>query len=251
MENIIKSAVVTKRAPKSDDMALINAQSLRELKAEEVFAFRIAAADTRVDRDFEHFSQSCLEKLAELYVGKTVISDHRWSSSNQVARVYAALVEMDEAGVSRLVLSCYMLRSETTQPVIDAIEAGIVREVSVGVSVRRAVCDICGVDKSAVRCEHRPGREYDGKLCTVELSDPSDAYEVSFVAVPTQRKAGVVKSYGGEDAPDPEPLATQPDLTLRLHILTARVKAAHINQGPDGIVDRSFPPSGGKQEILP
>ena len=197
MENIKKGAVEVKSAPSAGDIALINAQSLRELKAEEVFTFRVAAADTRVDRDFEHFSRACLEKLAELYVGKPFITDHQWRSSNQVARVYAAAVE-EADGVSRLVLSCYMLRGEVNQPTIDAIEAGIIREASVGVAVRRAVCGICGADKSSGYCEHRPGRAYDGTLCTVELDDPTEAYEVSFVAVPSQREAGVVKSYAGD-----------------------------------------------------
>lgn len=200
MENIKKGAVVVKSAPTAGDMALINAQSLRELKAEEVFTFRVAAADTQVDRDFEHFSRACLEKLAELFVGRTVISDHRWSSENQVARVYAGKVETAEDGVSRLLLSCYMLRSDATQPTIDAIEAGILREASVGVAVKRAVCSICGADKSGGYCEHRPGRAYGGMLCTVELDEPTEAYEVSFVAVPAQREAGVVKSYAGDKA---------------------------------------------------
>ena len=38
-----------------------------------------------------------------------------------------------------------------------------------------------------------PGRQYDGKLCTAVLEDPTDAYEWSFVAVPAQREAGVLK----------------------------------------------------------
>lgn len=53
MENITKGAVVLKSAPTAVDMGLINAQSIRELKAEEVFLFRIAACDNQVDRDFE------------------------------------------------------------------------------------------------------------------------------------------------------------------------------------------------------
>lgn len=130
-------------------------------------------------------------------MGKPFITDHRWSSSNQVARVYAAAVE-EGGGVSRLVLSCYMLRSAANQPTIDAIEAGIIREVSVGVAVKSAVCSICGADKSRGCCEHRPGRAYDGTLCTVELGDPTEAYEASFVAVPSQREAGVIKCYAGE-----------------------------------------------------
>lgn len=206
METITKGAHVIKSAPAAGDMALINRLTLRDLKEDEVFTFRVAAADTKVDRDFEHFSRECLEKLAGLYAGKTVIVDHQWSSGNQVARVYAGEVETGEDGVSRLILSCYMLRSEANRAMIDAIEAGINREVSVGVAVKRAICSICGADKARVYCEHRPGKSYDGKLCTVELGDPEEAYEVSFVAVPSQREAGVVKSYAGDrDQPTADP----------------------------------------------
>ena len=158
-------------------MGLINAQSIRELKAEEVFLFRIAACDNQVDRDFECFSDAALEALSKLFVGRTVLSDHR------------------------LILSCYMLRNDAAAPTIDAIEAGILREVSVGVAVKTATCSICGTDKAHGYCEHRPGKAYGGTLCTVELGDPADAYEVSFVAVPAQREAGVVKSYGGDKEP--------------------------------------------------
>lgn len=200
MENITKGAVVLKSAPTAVDMGLINAQSIRELKAEEVFLFRIAACDNQVDRDFECFSDAALEALSKLFVGRTVLSDHRWSSSGQMARVYAAAVEKD-GDVTRLILNCYMLRSETNQPTIEAIEAGIVREVSVATAVRSAVCNICGMNKSVGNCIHQPGKVYDGKLCTVELGDPSEVYEVSFVAVPAQREAGVVKSYGGDKEP--------------------------------------------------
>ena len=63
MENITKGAVVLKSAPTAVDMGLINAQSIRELKAEEVFLFRIAACDNQVDRDFECFSDAALEAL--------------------------------------------------------------------------------------------------------------------------------------------------------------------------------------------
>ena len=41
---------------------------------------------------------------------------------------------------------------------------------------------------------------YGGKLCCGELSDPYDAYEWSFVAVPAQKNAGVTKTaYGKEN----------------------------------------------------
>ena len=45
-------------------------------------------------------------------------------------------------------------------------------------------------------CHHVKGRTYNGKLCWGELKGAKDAYEWSFVAVPAQRKAGVIKSAG-------------------------------------------------------
>ena len=56
-----------------DVMTRINRQSLVALKAEDVFTFRIAACDDQPDRDNEQFTLACLQGLAKLYVGKTVI----------------------------------------------------------------------------------------------------------------------------------------------------------------------------------
>lgn len=201
MEQIKKTATIQKSV--SADMALVNAQTLREFHEEEVFTFRIAAADTLVDRDGERFSKECLEKLAELYVGRPVLSDHSWSAGKQLARVYAAEVE-PQGEEARLVLSCYTPRNEKSQSLIEAIEAGVLREASVGVAVQSAKCSICGTDKASSYCEHRPGRTYNGKACVVTLSEPTDAYEISLVAVPAQPKAGVIKAYHGDSTP-PEP----------------------------------------------
>ena len=193
-----KFGFIQKMAADQVDIGKINAQALVELAAESVFAFRIAACDDQVDRDSERFTVECLEELAKLYVGRTVIMDHQWSAKNQTARVYDAKVEESD-GVHRLILFCYIHRSDTTASVIASIEAGILREVSVGCAVGKATCSICGADKTKVFCEHRPGREYDGRICEVELSEARDAYEVSFCAVPAQKEAGVVKQYGGEN----------------------------------------------------
>ena len=127
----------------------------------------------------------------------------------QTARIYDAAVEkMGDS--TALVLYAYMLRNDQTAATISAIEGGILREVSVGCAMGKATCSICGSDKTTVWCEHMRGREYDGKQCVVELSEPEDAYELSFVAVPAQRQAGVVKKYGGEDN-KPKPPAPKDD----------------------------------------
>ena len=226
MDQINKSAVVEGQAVSAEELALINRQSLRVLSAEDVFLFRLAACDNQVDRENERFTEAALAGLAKRFVGRPVICDHIWSAAKQAARVYAAAVEDCGGGKQRLVLRCYMLRGEATQPMIDAIEGGILRECSVGVAIARALCSVCGADKAKTRCEHRPGQAYEGQTCHVDLDGAEDAYEVSFVAVPAQPAAGVVKAYGGEAA-DPSP-AEEGDrnlLTLRGRIMAARVKA--------------------------
>lgn len=181
------------KAVTPDDLALINRFTLAPLMAEDVFVFDINACDTQVDRDYDQFSLAALEKLAELFVGRTVIFDHAWSAGNQTARIYDAQVTRD-ADVARLRVSVYMLMDESTKALRSAICGGILREVSVGCAVSKAVCSVCGTDYGS--CGHRRGETYDGKLCTVVLDEPTDAYELSFVAVPAQRDAAVTKQAG-------------------------------------------------------
>ena len=67
---IQKAARVEKQALAGEELALINRQALKELTAEEVFVFRVAACDNQVDRDQERFTEAALARLAELYVGE-------------------------------------------------------------------------------------------------------------------------------------------------------------------------------------
>ena len=204
MDQILKSARLEKAELDEGELALINAQTLRPLSAEEVFTFRLAACDNQIDRDFERFTEATLEELAEQFVGRPVLRDHKWSADAQTARVYAGSVEPGEGeGVRRLVLRCYMVRSDQAASTIAAIEGGILRECSVGLSVRRVVCSICGANQRETLCQHFPGREYDGQMCHMDLDGVEDTYEVSMVAVPAQREAGTIKSkrYGGQEPP--------------------------------------------------
>jgi len=197
----LKAARLEKTAVNDKELALVNRQTLRELAADEVFLFRLAACDDQVDRDYERFTERTLEELAKAFVGRPVLRDHKWSTETQTARVYAAEVEMRE-GVKQLVLRCYMPRTAQTADTITAIESGILRECSVGCAVERVLCSICGADQAATLCRHFPGQEYDGQVCHMDLDGGKDAFEVSLCAVPAQREAGVVKAkrYGGAEA---------------------------------------------------
>lgn len=194
---INKAATTTKSAATEADMTLINAQALRDLTPDEVFTFKVNACNDQVDRDFERFTPATLTGLAKLFVGKTVIFDHCWSASNQTARIYKTSVTQQENGSNVLTAECYMLRNGSTKDLIAAIEGGILREVSVGCAIGKAVCSICGEEYGT--CAHLKGATYDGKLCICELHDPVDAYELSFVAVPAQPNAGITKEVQKSD----------------------------------------------------
>ena len=202
MNQIIKAARVEKQLIDESELALINAQTLVPQAAEGLFAFRLCACNDQVDRDIERFTERTLDQLAVLFVGRPVLRDHNWSAECQTARVYAASVAA-QGGVKQLILRAYMVRSERTSGTIADIEAGILRECSVGVAVERALCSICGEEYS--QCDHRRGGEYDGKICCVELDGAADAYEVSLVAVPAQPGAGVVKRYEEAEKGKPSP----------------------------------------------
>ena len=234
MEAIQKAAVVQKAAELNEgELALINAQALRPLAADEVFTFRLAACDTAVDRDHERFTEEALEQMAQLYPGRPVLRGHQWTPSAQIGRVYAAGVEPAGEG-KRLVLRCYMPRTEGTAETITAIESGVIRECSVGVRVGRSTCSVCGAVQQDAMCRHWPGREYDGELCHFDLDDIRDAYEVSLVAVPAQPAAGAIKSkrYGG-DIQEDEGAQPPPNDGKALQRARARLALEKIRFGGD------------------
>lgn len=139
--------------------------------------------------------------LKRFFVGKTGISDHSMKSSDQKARVFETWIEKGNGTTAdgepyyMLKAKAYMLKNEENKGFIDELDAGIKKEVSVSCSSKKATCSICGKDKRQCRCEHVSGKEYKGKIACTILSDISDAYEFSFVAVPAQRQAGVTKAF--------------------------------------------------------
>jgi len=179
--------------PSAVQLEAINAQAKGDLTAEQVYVFSLRLCDDQVDRDMERFDTQALPVLAKLFIGKTGIVDHKWSSEHQVARIFAAEVVREE-NVSYIKAWAYIRRGGNADEVIADIEAGIKKEVSVGCAMGRAVCSVCGGEYGT--CGHQKGEYYDGQLCCAILKEPMDAYEFSFVAVPAQRSAGVIKGLG-------------------------------------------------------
>lgn len=193
-------------APKKGELSMINSYTRRELKEDEVYVFSVVLCDNDIDRDYEMFTVDALHELAKLYVGKTGIIDHDMKSDNQTARIFSCCVEKVAGKVTktgdpyhRLTARAYMPKSEKNSDFILDIDAGIRKEVSVGCSIGSVTCSVCGANIKKLGCKHVKGRKYieNGKefVCHHILDNPTDAYEWSFVAVPAQKEAGVIKAF--------------------------------------------------------
>lgn len=186
-----------------EELEAINRYAKTALTEEQVYAFSVRLCDNEVDRDFERFDTAALERLGELFLGKSGIFDHQWSAKGQTARIYRTEVVREPAGMTSagdpycwLKGWAYLLRTEKNAELIAEIEGGIKKEVSVGCSVAKRICSVCGAEEGG--CHHVRGQMYGDQLCFTELREPVDAYEWSFVAVPAQRNAGVLKRFGQE-----------------------------------------------------
>lgn len=180
----------------------INLFTRRPMTEEEIFTFSVILCDNDIDRDGECFSDNALGQLAVKFVGKTGISDHNPTVSNQNARIFDTEVVTDGSRLTKygmpykyLKASAYMVRTGENENLIAEIDGGIKKEVSISCSTAKKICSVCGCNKSAVRCQHVKGQRYGEKICYTILDDVTDVYEWSFVAIPAQVNAGVTKRF--------------------------------------------------------
>lgn len=188
-----------------EDLKAINRFTVKELTADEVYTFNVILCDNEIDRDGECFDIKALQTLAEMFVGVTGIFDHNPKAENQNARIFSAKTEKISGKITSngdeyvcVKAKAYMPRTEKNKDIIAEIDAGIKKEVSVSCAVSGFTCSVCGSDMRYNGCQHIKGETYDGSQCYCILSDVTDAYEWSFVAIPSQMNAGVTKSYTKE-----------------------------------------------------
>jgi len=181
------------------------------------------------DRNYEPFNLNALKDLQKLYIGKTMIKDHKRTADNQIARVYETELVEDvnkktAAGeaYTQLVAKCYMIKTEKNADLIAEIKAGIKKEVSTSCKAKHAYCSICGLDNMKNYCSHYWGKEYETingkKICYFTLDGAKEAYEVSFVAVPAQPRAGTTKNYGGKEVKKEHILSNNEEAEINLKI---------------------------------
>lgn len=210
---ICKTASVSPLEVTDADLKKINKYTLSPVSADDVFIFKASIADNEQDdRNYMPFNLKSLQDLKKLYPGKTMLKDHRRMADNQIARIYDTELVQDankqtELGElhTELIAKIYMIKTDSNKDLIAEIMGGIKKEVSTSTVPSKMICNICGTDNMKDYCRHWPGIEYtveDGsakgskKRCKMLLSGAKEAYELSFVAVPAQPRAGTHKSIG-------------------------------------------------------
>jgi len=207
---IFKAANVETCEVTEEDLKKINKFTLSPVTAEGVYVFKTVVGDNELDdRNYEPFNLNALKDLKKLYIGKTVIKDHRRNADNQVARIFDTELVQDTSKITgagetftELVTKQYMIKTSSNADLIAEIKGGIKKEVSTGCKAKHVYCSICGTDNSKTYCPHYWGREYDTiegkKVCYFTLDGAKEAYELSLVAVPAQPRAGTTKNYGAK-----------------------------------------------------
>lgn len=245
---ICKVANVSPLEVTEADLKKINKYTLEPVKAEDVFIFKATMADNEQDdRNDMPFNLKALQDLKKLYPGKTMLKDHARSADNQVARVFDTELIQDSSKTTELgelhtelIGKMYMIRTESNKDLIAEIKGGIKKEVSTSTVPEKMICSICGTDNMKDYCRHWPGHEYtveDGsakgkkRRCKMLLSGAKEAYELSFVAVPAQPRAGTHKSVGftkpvKKETNEPIKDVEDKDLERSNRLLNARLKQA-------------------------
>lgn len=201
-DNIIsKVAQISASGVTEQELKKINKFALTPLIGDEIFTFKVMMADNEQDdRNFEPFTAKALEDLKKHYMGKTMVFDHSARAEKQVARIYDTELVTTDAKTAlgeqhtELIGKAYMVKTASNADLIAEIKAGIKKEVSTSCAASALVCSICGADNTKSLCRHYPGKNYDGETCFLRIESCSEAYELSFVAVPAQPRAGATKS---------------------------------------------------------
>ena len=189
-----------------EELAKINKQTLSVVTADDVFVFKAMIADNEQDdRNYMPFTTKALQDLKSLYVGKTFVFDHKGSAEKQIARVYDTEIVTSEDKTelgenhAELIAKIYMIKTASNADLIKDIAGGIHKEISTSTVPSKLICNICGVDNTKEFCNHWNGRKYlvdsKEKICKLIIDGCKEAYELSFVVVPAQPRAGIVKTF--------------------------------------------------------
>ena len=200
--------------PTPSQFEKINALAKRPLSKEEVFVFPSKmVGDAIINHPWPvTLHKSLLDVFKQdALTGVAFMLDHSWAGFARPKPAYAygrtfdaRLRKGDMEGENwALYGDVYLVRGKekdgvSTDAIIADIEDGTLFDVSVGFGNSLDECSICGNNIwDGSKCEHWPGREYDGQLCYIIAKPPGYLMELSGVFDGAYPSAEILSSAGG------------------------------------------------------
>lgn len=182
----------------AEQLAKINAlpQVLRALTADDVLVRGMWLMNTLPMHNFLQFAPEVPALAAPMCIGKPVLRNHDTYTSDAlpVGRIFDAHTVSRGEGDPWLAVDFFMLNNQSGREFADSIDGGLVAENSPTILYDSLRCSICGADD--LRCEHAPGKDYDGRICTMVMSGLVDVLEASFAWAGMQRDTGFYLAAG-------------------------------------------------------
>lgn len=155
----------------------------------DVYVFSVKLCDNEIDKDFECFSDEALEQIKDLCIGKTGILTNNPRYANNTARIFSAYVmtvcdkkTSQENTYKYVKANVYIIRTSLNEQLINEIEFGIKKEISISCCAIGRKCSLCGANLKTRICAHTKGTIYNGNRCYTILDNITDFYEWAFVA---------------------------------------------------------------------
>lgn len=152
----------------------------------ENYKFEIRLCDTKIDRNFEKFTLPCLRKLSEMLSEK-----NGFVGQDSIAKILSTEVLKGKDGEWFIKANVSIKNIPENFKVIEEIKSGKRKKVNIGCSVATRTCSICR--DSTGSCKHKPGEYYNGKQCFMELNNPIEVFEWTFVATPVKEETNMDK----------------------------------------------------------
>jgi hypothetical protein len=210
--------------PTEEQLAKINTLTKRPFKADELYVFKAKMiGDALIPNRNIKLSKELLAGYAKNAQDGNVayMQNHRWTALMGMAdqkgvinlgRVFDSWLQESHDLPDETVAQygmVYIPRDRVkdgvdTNEVIQSIEDGTQRDVSVGIGWTFSECSICQNDIRSSKCEHWPGQTYDGKLCYVNAKPPGDEFELSGVFAGAYPTAEVLSATSTDDGANGE-----------------------------------------------
>lgn len=191
-------------------LSAINKYAQRRLALEDVYVRGMNGANDVIDYYDSRFTTRGLREVAKAWPGSAMARGHDMGGA-PLARVFEADVALHESasqerGRARELRDLaqaswaralfYVPRSLSyARDLVEAIDTGVEREVSLHWQFSRALCSVCANDVRSPECDHVPGEEYDGARAFYEMEGVTEVIETSFVLKGGQRGTNL---FGGE-----------------------------------------------------